>query len=244
MSKLERFIRDEEDSDEEDDLPSFLKLNPNQGGRITQSLRMDIAMRDAHEARQRDLGDKNPLDGCIVDQSQFRNVAVGEGYQHHTVVRQATVQSTARDESKRGKKILDKTAEGYERRRVRKRERERLQSAVEPTEEGCGSPGEEKKDRHKKKKQKQKKKHKKHKKKKHQKDKSSETDSDGGQANCDDDDDDDRHSAKIKPGGGGDDFAGAELPRPVDPTATIDALKEMRRQLVAAIARQRTSSSA
>lgn len=210
MSKLERIILDQQgSSSEEDELPSFLKLNPNQGGRMTQSVKMDMVMQDAHEARQRDIGVKDRLGGCIVDQSQFRNVAVGEGYQHATVIRQATIQN---DGAMKGK-IVDKTAEGLKQRRLHKREKRAHTKCTDEVDS----------DRQTRKKKKEKK-HKKSKKlkKKHHRHSDSHSDKES--------------SPSTRQGA----VAAAQSSPDTDPTSAIDALKEMRRLLVAAIARQRS----
>lgn len=86
MSRLERQIARDTGSDEEDDLPAFLKLNPNQvhrvewwicctcfqllcsqRGRVTDAQRAERAMIEQHEAMTRDKGLE---EHHIVDTSQ------------------------------------------------------------------------------------------------------------------------------------------------------------------------------
>ena len=124
MSNLERWHDDQNPSDGENDvedelLPHFLRPTA-QSERRNEAARLDMAM-----AMTRDAGLENGGRGAsIVDQSQFRNTQIGVGYQHKTVVRQPTVETSAAP-SASVPGLVDKTPEAVmARKEAKKRRRE------------------------------------------------------------------------------------------------------------------------
>ena len=102
------------DSDEEEDIPAFLRPTA-QTARRTEAVRADMLMVEMHEERQRDQGVEK---GSVVDQTQFRNTKVGEGYLHSSVVRQPTVRDVEKE------KLIDRTPAAVILRQEKKRQRE------------------------------------------------------------------------------------------------------------------------
>lgn len=98
------------DSDEEEDVPAFLRPTA-QTARRTEAVRADML-----EERQRDLSVTKGA--SVVDQSQFRNTKVGEGYLHGSVVRQPQVRDVEHE------KLVDKTPAAIIQRQQKKRQRE------------------------------------------------------------------------------------------------------------------------
>jgi hypothetical protein len=98
------------DSGDEEDVPAFLRPTA-QTARRTEAVRADML-----EERQRDL--LVAKGASVVDQAQFRNTKVGEGYLHSSVVRQPQVRDVAHE------KLVDKTPAAVLQRRDQKRQRE------------------------------------------------------------------------------------------------------------------------
>jgi hypothetical protein len=116
MSHLERWLADG-DSDIDEETPAFLRPTA-QSERRTEAARAELMMVEQHEEMQRDLDVEK---SSVVDQTQFRNTQLNEGYQHSTVIRQPTPRDVS---SVPVDRIVDKRPEAVLKRKEKKRQRE------------------------------------------------------------------------------------------------------------------------
>lgn len=241
MSNLERWDERGRDSEEEEEIPSFLRPTA-QSQRRTEQAKAEMMMVEQREALDRD---QQVSSNFIVDQSQFRNVQVGVGYQHSSVIRQPTVRENVNDQDK----TVDKTPQAVLARKEKKRQREMTESKIveDDDKKEYKKKKEHKKDhkssnkRDKKKKSSSKSHHKKSKHKHSKKSKKKKHDHDeecNSSSSSSSEDEDGAIKGEKAANEMAENNIGDTSQIEVDPTLALDALEKMRKELIKAISQE------